>query len=495
MLKGLFSKYITAFMLIIAISFTAVTVMITSMISNSALNEKKQSVSSGADTVKEFIEENYRKNPRMDFKQFLFYQWDILNSSVSLLAKNTQNLVILIADVNGNVIISSEEPGVIPEYALPEELTASIKQNQSVSRVDNLDGIFPSRYLVAGRPVYSNSEDSSSVIGIIIVGASSTNVSSMAESAIITIVVSCLWVMLAALIAVYFITEKIISPLKAMSRAAKNYAAGIFDVRVPVKGRDEVAQLAMAFNNMANSLANAENLRQSFLANVSHDLRTPMTTIAGFIDGILDGAIPPDKQPYYLELIASEVRRLSRLVSSLLDISRIQAGDRKFTKTSFDICEMARQILISFEQRIEEKKLDVVFACDLDKVMVFADRDAIHQVLYNLCDNAVKFSKSGGLYRIRIVEQNKKIYVSVYNEGQGIPESEIAYVFDRFYKSDKSRGLDKTGVGLGLYIVKTIIDAHDEEIWAKSAYGKYCEFVFTLQQANKTDLKEKRLLK
>ncbi len=495
MLKGLFSKYITAFMLIIAISFTAVTVMITSMISNSALNEKKQSVSSGADTVKEFIEVNYRKNPRMDFKQFLFYNWDILNGSVSLLAKNTQNLVILIADANGNVIISSEESGVVPEYALPEELTTSIKQNQSVSRVDNLDGIFPSRYLVAGCPVCSNSDENSAVIGIVIVGASSTNVSSMAESAINTIVVSCLWVMLAALIAVYFITEKIISPLKAMNRAAKNYAAGVFDVRVPVNGRDEVAQLAMAFNNMANSLANAENLRQSFLANVSHDLRTPMTTIAGFIDGILDGAIPPDKQPYYLELIASEVRRLSRLVSSLLDISRIQAGDRKFTKTSFDICEMARQILISFEQRIEEKKLDVVFACDLDKVMVFADRDAIHQVLYNLCDNAVKFSKVGGLYRVRIVEQNKKVHVSVYNEGQGIPESEIAYVFDRFYKSDKSRGLDKTGVGLGLYIVKTIIDAHDEDIWVKSAYGKYCEFVFTLQQANKTDLKEKRLPK
>lgn len=495
MLKGLFSKYITAFMLIIAISFTAVTVMITSMISNSALNEKKQSVSSGADTVKEFIEVNYRKNPRMDFKQFLFYNWDILNGSVSLLAKNTQNLVILIADANGNVIISSEESGVVPEYALPEELTTSIKQNQSVSRVDNLDGIFPTRYLVAGCPVCSNSDENSAVIGIVIVGASSTNVSSMAESAINTIVVSCLWVMLAALIAVYFITEKIISPLKAMNRAAKNYAAGVFDVRVPVNGRDEVAQLAMAFNNMANSLANAENLRQSFLANVSHDLRTPMTTIAGFIDGILDGAIPPDKQPYYLELIASEVRRLSRLVSSLLDISRIQAGDRKFTKTSFDICEMARQILISFEQRIEEKKLDVVFACDLDKVMVFADRDAIHQVLYNLCDNAVKFSKIGGLYRVRIVEQNKKVHVSVYNEGQGIPESEIAYVFDRFYKSDKSRGLDKTGVGLGLYIVKTIIDAHDEDIWVKSAYGKYCEFVFTLQQANKTDLKEKRLPK
>ena len=266
-----------------------------------------------------------------------------------------------------------------------------------------------------------------------------------------------------------------------MSRAAKQYAAGKFDVRVPVRGSDEIAELAMAFNNMANSLATVEDQRRSFLANVSHDLRTPMTTIAGFIDGILDGAIPPEKQPYYLELIAGEVRRLSRLVASLLDISRIQAGDRKFTMTAFDICEMARQILISFEQRIDEKQLNIEFECDRDNMTVYADRDAIHQVLYNICDNAVKFTNPGGLYRINITAHDKKTYVSVFNEGQGIPEAELPYVFDRFYKSDKSRGLDKTGVGLGLYITKTIMDAHNEEIWVKSVWGEYCEFVFTLQ--------------
>ena len=492
MLKGLFSKYITAFMLIIAISFTAVIVMVTSMITNSALNEKKEAVRVSANSVKDFMENTYEKGHRVNFNQFVFYNFEVLYGSLSMVAQNTQDLIILITDATGRILISSEEHGTVSNNEIPAEFTANIQQNGCASGVDDLNGIFPSRYLVSGCSIHSTKEDDA-LIGMVVVGASSTDVSSLAESVLNTIVVSCLWVMVAALIAVYFITEKIISPLKAMSRAAKNYAAGIFDVRVPVNGRDEVAQLAMAFNNMANSLANAENLRQSFLANVSHDLRTPMTTIAGFIDGILDGAIPPEKQPYYLELIASEVRRLSRLVSSLLDISRIQAGDRKFTKTVFDICEMARQIIISFEQRIEEKKLDVVFACDFDKVMVYADRDAIHQVFYNLCDNAVKFSKSGGLYRIRIVEQNKKVYVSVYNEGQGIPENEIAYVFDRFYKSDKSRGLDKTGVGLGLYIVKTIIDAHNEEIWVKSAYGKYCEFMFTLQPANKSELKEKRL--
>jgi len=217
---------------------------------------------------------------------------------------------------------------------------------------------------------------------------------------------------------------------------------------------------------------------------VSHDLRTPMTTISGFIDGILDGAIPPEKHNYYLEVIASEVRRLSRLVNKLLDITKIQAGERKFNMAPFDICEQAREIIISSEQRLEDKKLDVQFNADRDNMYVNADRDAIHQILYNLCDNGIKFAREGGVYEISIRESGNKVVVSVYNEGDGIPETDLPYVFDRFYKSDKSRGLDKTGVGLGLYIARTIIEAHKEKIWAESEYGKWCRFTFTLPKTS-----------
>jgi signal transduction histidine kinase len=217
-----------------------------------------------------------------------------------------------------------------------------------------------------------------------------------------------------------------------------------------------------------------------------------MTTISGFIDAIIDGAIPPEKHEYYLKVIASEVRRLSRLVSSLLDISRIQAGERQFNMTSFDICEMAREILISCEQRIEDKKLDVYFECDEDNMLVVADKDAIHQILYNICDNGIKFAVDGGRYRVSIKNRDKKINVSVFNEGQGIPADELASVFDRFYKSDKSRSLDKTGVGLGMYIAKTIIDAHNETISVNSKYGEWCEFSFTLKKdTGKRDIEVK----
>jgi signal transduction histidine kinase len=307
----------------------------------------------------------------------------------------------------------------------------------------------------------------------------------MVEQISDAVMTAALLVLLASLIAAYFISERITGPLREMSSAAKKFAAGQFDVRVRVRGRDEVADLAIAFNEMAASLENLEKMRSSFIANVSHDLRTPMTTIAGFIDGIRDGVIPKSEQEHYLEVISVEVRRLSRLVSSLLDLSRIQAGDRKFVMKPFDICEMARIILISFEQKIEEKHLDVAFECEEDRILVNADHDAIYQVFYNICHNAVKFSRDGAAFRIRIsLNREKKVQVAVYNEGQGITGEDLPLIFERFYKSDKSRGLDKSGVGLGLFISKTIMTAHGERIWVTSEEGSNCEFFFTLPRAS-----------
>ena len=254
-----------------------------------------------------------------------------------------------------------------------------------------------------------------------------------------------------------------------------------------MKGKDEVAQLATAFNNMAQSLDNYEDTRNAFVANVSHDLRTPMTTISGFIDGILAGAIPPEKHEHYLGVIAGEVKRLSRLVTTLLDVTRLQGGERKFVMTEFDVCEMARQILISFEQKIEAKQLDIEFECSDDSIYVSADRDAIYQVLYNICDNAMKFSfEKGKLAMSLTYNKEKKVEVSVYNEGMGIPKEDLPCVFERFFKSDKSRGLDKTGVGLGMFITKTIMEAHSESIRVDSEYGKWCRFTFTLKLAEST---------
>ena len=251
-----------------------------------------------------------------------------------------------------------------------------------------LEGVFDTPHMFYTAPVFT---EDGYVCGTVFACSATATQDELLGVMIKTIIISSLWIMLAALIAVYIITERVIGPLKDMSRMAKEFAKGNFEARVPVRGRDEVASLAVAFNDMADSISRLEVMRNTFVANVSHDLRTPMTTISGFIDNILSGAIPPEKHQYYLELIRTEVGRLARLVSSLLDISRIQAGERKFEMRPFDVCEMARRILISFEAKIEGKHLDVEFDCDRDRMPVLADHDAIYQILYNICDNAVKF--------------------------------------------------------------------------------------------------------
>ena len=352
---------------------------------------------------------------------------------------------------------------------------------RAVSRNDDLDGFFSEKHRSYIQAITTKD---GKIVGSVMSVSLSSATDVLLEAMIKTIVMSTLWLMLATLVAVYFITERLVSPIRAMSKASKEFAAGHFDARVEVSGNDEVAELADAFNNMAGSLQHSEETRRLFLANVSHDLRTPMTTISGFIESILSGAIPQEKVPHYLEVIASEVKRLARLVSSLLDLTKIQAGERKFNKTAFDICEMARQIIISSEQRLEAKKLDVDFDTDKFNVYVSADRDSIYQVLYNICDNAIKFSREGGKYIVSIKEAGQKVLVSVYNEGEGISPEDLPYVFDRFYKGDKSRGLDKTGTGLGLYISKTIMEAQNEKISVESEYGSWCRLTFTLQRTS-----------
>ncbi len=469
-------------MLIIVISFVALVGIITSTVNRYSASAKSEMVEGTARSVALYLEDRLTHTGLSDFSSYIILNEPDISAVMRVITANSNDITILVTDTAGNIIYYTDSAvsRVNTGVSIPKTLMDELMTGVEISQLDYLEGVFDRRHMIYAVPVYNSNNY---ICGAVFVCSASVTLSDLLEAMIKTILVASLWIMIAALIAVYFVSEMVIGPLKNMSRAAKSFAAGRFDVRVPVKGSDEVAELAVAFNNMAESLANLENMRNTFMANVSHDLRTPMTTIAGFIDGILAGAIPPDKHEYYLGIIASEVRRLSRLVASLLDISRMQAGDRKFSMSRFDICEMARQILISFEQKIDAKHLEVEFECENEYMTVKADRDAIYQILYNICDNAVKFSREGGVLRITIMRyKEKKLLISVFNEGQGIPPEDVPFVFERFYKSDKSRGLDKTGIGLGLFIAKTIIQAHNQDIWVKSNYGKNCEFCFTLEE-------------
>ena len=441
-------------------------------------NEKKRLIAENTSNyIAEYLISEFSSSfIPLDFERFVSLRMSDISTMIDILSKNAEKMTILITNPQGKILVSTD--GAFTGTIEDSRVLDALSEKTETKLYTDIAGLLDRKYGVMITPFQYQHADIGA--GALIVCYSAGTPNNLAIGTIRTIVLASLWVMIASFIVVYFITEKIVSPIKQMTYATRDFAKGKFDVKTPVVGEDEIAELAVAFNSMADSLANYEYTRSSFLANVSHDLRTPMTSIAGFIDGILEGAIPPEKQPYYLEIIGQEVKRLSRLVNSLLDISRMEAGNRKFEKTPFDICEMARIILLSFESKIDAKHLDVEFDAPEDRLMVYSDKDAINQVLYNICDNAVKFSKEGGKYRITIKEESAKVKVCVYNEGEGIPNEDLPYVFDRFYKSDKSRGLDKTGVGLGLYICRTIMDNLGEDISVEGSYGEYCEFAIKL---------------
>jgi len=288
-------------------------------------------------------------------------------------------------------------------------------------------------------------------------------------------------VFIVAVIATPYLMRRETKPIRDMAAAARQIAHGDYTVRVPTERQnEEIEEMAVAFNNMAVALQNSERVRQEFVANVSHELKTPMTTIAGYMDGMLDGTIPKEKYGYYMNLVSTEVRRLSRLVRNMLNISRLRdQGVPRDQLVDFDICEAAGKTLLSFEQPINQKKLNVDIDMPELGVRVRALPDAVTQVLYNLMDNAVKFADEGGTLSVRVMPRGYSAVVTVGNTGPTIPAVELPLIFDRFHKTDKSRSTDRDGAGLGLYIVKTIVLAHGEDIYVTSREGR-TEFTFTM---------------
>lgn len=480
MFKSSFSKYLLAFILIIAVSFLVLSSIITSMVRSHVMEEKSSKLENSVGMISNIFEDNNV----VDFANFI--EQSNVQSLIAFVLVDRGFNIVIINDV-GEVLLSTL---FLDEDGLPM-LKGDLGQidTQSFLNKDKdgdgyyeykgtLGEVYPEQSLICAASITSGE----ATLGYVLSFVSTTREDALISVVRTTVFNSSVWVLLAAIIAIYFITDRIIHPLKVMTGAAKKFGKGDFSERVEVRGKDEVSELAIAFNNMAESLDNFEKMRNSFLASVSHDLRTPMTTISGFIDGITSGAIPPEQHNHYLNVISGEIHRLSRLVTQLLDISRLESGERRFTPTDFDITEVARLIIISFEKDIDAKHLDVDFVTDDDVMFANADKDAIYQVLYNLVHNAIKFSRDNGRLIIKITKNvAKRITVSVYDDGQNVSEEDAAHIFDRFYKTDKSRGLDKSGVGLGLYICKTIIEAQNEEIHlARHTDG--CEFWFTLKE-------------
>lgn len=292
---------------------------------------------------------------------------------------------------------------------------------------------------------------------------------------------SMLVVLVILFVAIFFIVRGITKPLGEMQEATEHFARGDFEYKANEEyKKSDLRNFAKALNKMAYELKIDDEAQKSFIANVSHELKTPMTSIGGFIDGILDGTIPHEEEKKYLNIVSSEVKRLSRMVVSMLNISKIEAGEIKLSASKYDVCNQIFETLLSFEKKIDEKHIEIVGFEKMNGVIIEADRDLIQQVIYNLFDNAVKFTPENGRITVTAYSDDESTTVTIRNSGPGINEDEISRIFERFYKVDKSRSFDTKGVGLGLYIVKTIINMHDGEITADSRQGEYTEFSFEI---------------
>ena len=400
-------------------------------------------------------------------------------SSVAAISSNT----LLIANYDGELVYCSDTTIFADsemEFHIPLYIREPIIVGDTYNAMTTFDGQLTETSFAVGKPVDVQTVGGVLTVGMVfVVSSASTFVDLWGDFAAIFFVAA-MAVLCICLVSASITARKQTKPLKDMAEAARAFGHGDFDVRVPDDGgHDEMAELGRAFNSMADSLSQSESRRREFVANISHELKTPMTTISGFVDGILDGTIPQEKAPEYLRVVSTETKRLSRLVRKMLDLSQLQSGAQPVGQDRFDIVEVLSQVLVSMEGRITGRGLDVDAQLPDQPVLVQGVADDITQVCYNLLDNAVKFSAAGTAIGVSVTTQGSKALVSILNHGETIPPEEQDVIFERFHKTDRSRSMDKEGVGLGLYIVKTILNAHKENIAVASENG-VTEFVFSL---------------
>ena len=407
-------------------------------------------------------------------------QQDSSLSSMAGVASMMTEVNFLICDEKGQALLTTDNALAGRSIHLPEELSSQILNDQDgFQGYTTLSGLYNMRQFAVGLPVKSVDGQ---VVGMVLAMINSTQLMRMWRSFTGLFFTISAIVLLIAFIASSFMSMRQIQPIKEMLRGTRAYAAGNFDMRIADEGRgDEIGELARSFNMMADSLSETERQRRDFIANISHELKTPMTSIAGYTDGILDGTIPLKDERRYLQIISDESHRLSRLVRRMLDISQIQS--QEMHKEDFDLCESMRIALLSMEQKINQRGLDVEADIPEDSVMVRGDNELITQVIYNLLENATKYAADHSTLYLGLACRGEKAVFTVRNTGNTIPAQEIPLLFERFHKSDKSRSVDKDGYGLGLYVVKTILNQHKEKITVTSENG-VTAFSFTVQMAD-----------
>jgi len=491
MFKTIFGKNFTIYMCVIIISFAVLGTSLTQIYKSYFIERQEKSLVAQSEKIATLFFESalvrgrplellrYQSLISMEagnLKEYLEYNYLVINKDFSILNRTPE------LEQRG---ITHIDVASLPTLNL-------VMEGSVVSSVGTLSGLYTEPKLTVCYPI--GNEDM--VIGAIFMSSSmvslNENISEVMRITVSGVLISCF----VAFIMIYISSRSMTRPLQQMNEAAKVIANGDFEKRIEVNSVDEIGQLAESFNNMAAGLEEQEVSRREFIANISHDLRSPLTSIIGFLQAMKDGTIPAERTDYYLGIVLSECKRLAKIANDLLDISKVQlTGELELLVEDFELNKLIRDTAIQFENRILEKniQMEISFADEANEVR--ADYEKIQRVFYNLLDNAVKFTPADGRIRVETAIKDKKVFVSVKDSGKGLSEDEKQHIFDRFYKADSSRGMDKAGSGLGLSIVREFIKAHDEKILVNSEEGMGCEFIFTLSLAVQEKPKKKETKK
>ncbi len=484
MIRTIFGKILTTVIIVLVISFIITGFLMNVGLHRMVTEEKAFQLESISDKVITALDSLLKSKQAGSLILF--------NSYIQALAADSNSLIWIARD-DGTIFIYSSIPeylkdklGVSPEGwpRLPDER----QYGEALEKFSSGDfyGLFKGtgvQWLTMSQKFQLSMD--TDVEGLVLIHTQIPTIYKIKTSILLIFVISCSISTLIALLLVAVLTKKTVRPLNQMKTTARRVASGEFTERIAVKGEDEIAELTESFNHMIMALESSEKVRRDFIGNVSHELRTPITTIKGFVEGILDGVIPEDRQKEYLSIVRDEVRRMQNLVNDLLDMAKMQAGEVSLKLSHFDMNELVRRSVISLQQLFIEKNLELKADFETERMFVYADRDAIQRVLINLLHNAIKFTPERGEIRVRTYLEKDRAFISVEDTGKGIAQDEIPYIFDRFYKTDKSRSADRTGVGLGLAIARNIIVSHNETIKVESEEGHGTKFIFTLRSSSK----------
>ena len=472
MKKTLYLKFILAYFIFSVFSFIIVTTFVPSVTREQLIREKAENL---------YLEATLISNT---------YALGLYTSETDLETVKTQldalavylDSIIRIINPSGRLVLDTNAPLNVEDVVMIEDFNPTLTSG-SYYTINRFYNTFESDMLSVFAPITS----SYMVKGYVVIHCDMKDIQESCNSLLNISYITLVILFLLSLIILIFFTEIVYVPLRKITYATEQYANGNMHYEFQVESDDEIGYLAACLNYMASQIAGAEDDQKKFVANVSHDFRSPLTSIRGYLEAMIDGTIPQDMHEKYLNIVLNETDRLTKLTNSLLSLNNLNTKGMLLDRTDFDLNSVIRSTAASFEGTCRKKVIAIELILTDEEMYVYADMEKIQQVLYNLLDNAIKFSHHNSVIKVETSVKKNKLFLSIKDTGIGIPKADLKLIWDRFYKSDLSRGKEKKGTGLGLSIVKEIINSHSEHINVISTEGVGSEFIFSLPLSSKNE--------